>query len=460
MELRGLEVLVVGMARTGRSLARFLLAKGARVTVTDTRSAGEFAGYAAELEARGCRTTFGGHKREDFSRAELIVISPGVPLSMPFLEEAKRAGREIISEVELASRFITAPILGVTGTNGKTTVVSVIGAMLERGGRRAFVGGNIGRPLVDYLNETDLDGGPEADVIVAELSSFQLEAIDRFRPWVAVVLNISEDHLDRYRSFEEYVRAKLRIFENQGPDDYAVVPAHAPWEAYLSRRIQSTPIRFGLGEDAAGEVSWSDGTIRWRRKEREETYSTARIKLAGLHNIENMMAAIVAARLCDVPPTVIQDVIDQFPGLEHRLEMVCEVGGVRFYNDSKGTTVASVLRALESFDAPIILIAGGKDKGMDFTPLRPLLERRVKHLFLLGEARARMARELSGTTDMTMVDTLQEAVERSWELAAPYDVVLLSPACSSFDMFEDYEERGRVYKKSVMETVRRGRAYR
>ena len=460
MELRGLEVLVVGMARTGRSLARFLTAKGARVTVTDTRGPEEFSGYAAELEARGCRTRFGGHKREDFLRAELIVISPGVPLSMPLLQEARWAGREIMSEVEFASRFITVPLLGVTGTNGKTTVVSVIGAMLERGGRRAFVGGNIGRPLVEYLNERDLDGGPEAEVVVAELSSFQLEAIDRFRPWVAVVLNITEDHLDRYRSFEEYVRAKLRIFENQGPDDYAVVPAHAPWEAYLSRRVRSTTIRFGLGEDAAAEVGWSGGTIRWRRQDSEETYSTARMKLTGLHNIENMMAAVVAARLCNVPPPVIQDVIDQFPGLEHRLEMVCEVDGVRFYNDSKGTTVASVVRALESFESPIILIAGGKDKGMDFTPLRPLLERRVKHLFLLGEARDRMARELAGTTDMTMVESLEEAVERSWDLAAPHDVVLLSPACSSFDMFEDYEERGRVYKKSVMETVQRGRTGR
>ncbi len=453
LAVEGRRVLVVGLARTGRSLVKFLLAKGAKVTITDAKDPKEVGDDITQFERQGCQVICGAHRREDFLGADLILISPGVPLSLPVLREARDAGIAVMGEVEFASRFIASPIVGITGTNGKTTTVSLIEAMMQRADKNAFVGGNIGTPLTEYLNQTFIDGRPPADLVVVELSSFQLEAIDRFRPWIAVLLNIAEDHLDRYQSFDEYVNAKLRIFQNQTGQDIAVIPGHAPWISCLPHGVPSRTITFGIGEDGSYDVHWFEDVLYWQWQGKVEQYPTSKMKLQGMHNIENMMAAVAVARLCGIDPWVVQEVIDEFPGLAHRLEFVSEVDGVRFYNDSKATTVASVVRALESFDAPIILIAGGKDKGMDFAPLRSYLKKRVKHLFLLGEARGRMASELAHTTDITMVDSLEEAVEKSWKVAAPQDVVLLSPACSSFDMFRDYEERGRCFKRAVADLV-------
>ena len=455
VELAGRRVLVVGLARTGTALAKFLLEKKASVTVTDQKGREELGDMAKGLEAQGCVTRFGCHAREDFLASELIVISPGVPFYLPQVKEAIQAGVEVISEVELASRFLRCPILAITGTNGKTTTVSLIGEMLREGGIDAFVGGNIGRPLIECAYETGTHRRPNPRFAVVELSSFQLEGITQFRPWVAVVLNLTEDHLDRYASMDEYIHAKVRIFENQTNDDFAVLPVHAPWADRIPQGTASRRIRFSIGGCPEADICWQDGFIRFVWHETEEIYPTSRVVLPGTHNLENMMAALVVARLSGVTPSILQQVIERFPGLEHRLEMVCEADGVRYYNDSKGTTVASVIKALEAFSQPVLLIAGGKDKGGDFSQLGGYITGRVKRLFLLGQARDRMAKELAGTTEIEKVKDLKEAVRRAREHAAPGDVVLLSPACSSFDMFHDYEDRGRQFKGIIREMIQR-----
>ena len=459
MELAGRNVLVMGLARTGVAAARFLLGRGARVSATDLRAREELGDPVASLEAAGCRLRLGEHRLEDFRSADLVVVSPGIPLDVEPLAAARRAGIEIIGEVELACRHLSCPVVGVTGTNGKTTTVSLIHRMLAEAGVPHWLGGNIGKPLCAFLaggGHGQAEGEPR--VVVAELSSFQLETIRRFRPSVAVWTNLSDDHLDRYPDLESYATAKARIFMNQQPEDHAVVPAEDPWLDPDRVGIRAGILRFGRAGETSPEIRLEEDGIRFQPPggDAEEHYPTAGVRLPGGHNLENIMAALAAARLSGADPAAVRRAMEGFRGLEHRVEHVGTCRGVRFYNDSKATTIHSVVRALESFADPVLLLAGGRHKGGDLTLLREPVRRHVRRLFLFGEAADRMAAALNGSTETERVADMEEALAGAWSAARPGDVVLLSPACASFDQFRDYEQRGTIFKDLVRGILQRG----
>jgi UDP-N-acetylmuramoylalanine--D-glutamate ligase len=444
MDLLGKKVLVVGMARTGIATAKFLQAKGSLVTTTEVKPEGEMKEAAQELKGMDISTEWGGHQTETFLRQDIVVVSPGVDLSIDPVQRAIQHGVRVISEIELACHFIHIPIIAVTGTNGKTTTTLLIGEMLKQDGRKVGVGGNVGEPLILFA-----DGKDRWEALVAEISSFQLEAVEDFRPRISVLLNITEDHLDRYPSYEEYIKAKVRIFANQNSGDLAVLNRDDPIVMRFKEKVKAETAFFSLNEKT-DQGAFSNGqTISLRLGGKGEEYSLAKTPLKGIHNVENMMAALVAARSFGCSKKAIQAVLNRFRGLEHRVEFVREIGGVRFYNDSKGTNVGSVVKSLQSFSEPVILIAGGKDKNGDLSPLAELIQKRVKHLILIGEAKERMHRDLGGLTDTMMAKTMEEAVLLAHQKAKGGEVVLLSPACSSFDMFKDYKERGKVFKEAV-----------
>jgi UDP-N-acetylmuramoylalanine--D-glutamate ligase len=444
MELHGKRVLVVGMARTGIATAKFLKSKGSLVTTTEMKPEEEMKEAVEELKGLDISTEWGGHRAETFLKQDMIVVSPGVDLSIESIQAALKKKVRVISEIELAYHFIQVPIISVTGTNGKTTTTLLIGEMLKEDGKKVGVGGNVGEPLILFAN-----GGDRWDVLVVEISSFQLEAIEDFRPRIAVLLNITEDHLDRYLSYTDYIKAKVRIFANQNSEDLAVLNRDDPIVMKFGEGVRGKKVFFSLS-DKPGDGAFSDGqSIFLRLGGKREEYSLAKAPLKGIHNVENMMAALAAARSFGCSKKAVQAVLNRFEGLEHRLEFVREVGGVRFYNDSKGTNVGSVVKSLQSFSEPVTLIAGGKDKNGDLSPLKELIRKRVKHLILIGEARERMNRELGGLTDTVLAKTMEEAVLLARQKATAGEVVLLSPACSSFDMFKDYKERGRVFKEAV-----------
>ncbi len=444
MDLHGKKVLVVGMARTGIATAKFLQAKGSLVTTTELKSEEEMREAVQELKGTDLSTEWGEHRTETFLKQDLIVVSPGVDLSMEPIQKAIRHGVRVISEIELAYDFIDVPILAITGTNGKTTTTLLLGEMLKEDGRRVGVGGNVGEPLILFA-----DGRDRWEVLVVEISSFQLEAIEDFRPRISVLLNITEDHLDRYSSYTDYIEAKARIFANQNSGDLAILNKDDPIVMQYGGEARAKKVMFSMNEKP-DRGAFSDGqTIFLRLRGKEEEYSLAKTPLKGVHNVENMMAALTAARSFGCSKRAVQNVLDRFRGLEHRLEFVREIEGVRFYDDSKGTNVGSVVKSLQSFSEPVILIAGGKDKNGDLSPLGELIQKRVKHLILLGEAKERMNRELGGLTNTVMAKTMEEAVSLARQKAKGGEVVLLSPACSSFDMFKDYKERGKVFKEAV-----------
>ncbi len=444
MDLLGKKVLVVGLARTGLAVSRFLKARGAAVSVTEMRSREEMKGVAEEIEGMGIAAEWGGHRAETFLQSDLIVVSPGVDLNLGPLQQAIKKGVRLISEMELAYRHIHVPIIGITGTNGKTTTTVLIGELLKEAGRRAGVGGNVGEPLILFA-----EGGDRWDILVAEISSFQLEAIEAFRPRTSVLINVTEDHLDRYACYEDYINAKARIFLNQTPEDTAILNRDDAIVMRLAETVRARKIFFSLEKKLEKGAFYDGRNIVLRLNGEEEAYALKDVPLKGIHNVENMMAALLAARLWGAPPEAIRSVLSRFQGLEHRLEFVREIGGVRFYDDSKGTNVGSVVKSLQSFTEPVILIAGGKDKGGDLGPLKEGIRSRVRRMILIGEARARMAGELGGLTETSMAESLEEAVLLAYRTAGRGDVVLLSPACSSFDMFKDYKERGRVFKDAV-----------
>ena len=445
MDLNGKRVLVVGMARTGIATAKFLKAKGSLVTTTEVKPKEEMEEAVQKLKGMEISAEWGGHQIGTFLKQDIIVVSPGVDLSIEPIKKAINHGVKVISEIELAYHFIHIPIIAVTGTNGKTTTTLLIGEMLKEDGKRVGVGGNVGEPLVLFA-----DGKDQWEVLAVEISSFQLEAINDFRPRISVLLNITEDHLDRYSSYNDYIEAKVRIFTNQNSGDLAVLNKDDPMVMQYHEEVKAKKVLFSLGEKLE-EGAFSNGqTISLRLGGKGEKYSLAKAPLKGVHNIENMMAALTAVRVFGCSKKAIQNVINRFEGLEHRLEFVQKIEGVRFYNDSKGTNVGSVVKSLQSFSEPVILIAGGKDKNGDLSPLKELIQKRVKHLILIGEAKERMNRELGGLTDTFMANTMEEAVLLAHEKAKGGDVVLLSPACSSFDMFKDYKERGRVFKEAVI----------
>ncbi len=454
MDLKGKRVLVVGMARTGVAAAKFLKSKGSLVTTTEMKPEEEMTEAVQELKDMAISTEWGGHRAETFLKQDMIVVSPGVDLSIEPIQRALEKKVRVISEIELAYHFIQVPIISVTGTNGKTTTTMLIGQMLKEEGKKVGVGGNVGEPLVLFA-----DGRNRWEVLVAEISSFQLEAIEDFRPRISVLLNITEDHLDRYPSYKEYINAKVRIFANQNSGDLAVLNRDDPTVMQFGKGVRGRKLFFSLSEKL-DEGAFSDGqSIFLRLGGKREIYSLAKTSLKGIHNVENMMAAVTTVRSFGCSKRAIQAVLDRFEGLEHRLEFVREVGGVRFYNDSKGTNVGSVVKSLQSFSEPVILIAGGKDKNGDLSPLAELIEKRVKHLILIGEARERMNRDLGGLTDTVLAKTMEEAVLLAHQKAKAGEVVLLSPACSSFDMFKDYKERGRVFKEVVHKISNKQQSY-
>jgi UDP-N-acetylmuramoylalanine--D-glutamate ligase len=442
VELAGKKVLVVGLARTGVAAALFCHRRGARVTVSDRRPASELGESLAALGDAPIARELGGHHEETFRAQDLIVLSPGVPFSMPTMRAASSAGIPVLSEIELAARFLSSPIVAVTGTNGKTTTVSLLGDVLLRAGRSVFVGGNIGTPLLGAV-------GRSFDMLVVEVSSYQLEAVQTFAPQVAVYLNLSPDHLERHGSLEGYALMKERLFAFQRPDQEAVLNADDPFAARTAQRTRARTWLFS-GHRELPRGAFLDGeTLVLRLGGAEERYDARARRLLGHHNLENLLVMAVCARLLEMPREAIEETIVRFAGLPHRLELVRTRRGVRFFNDSKATNVESTMRSLESVPGPIRLIAGGRHKGASYAPLRPLVQRSVRALYLIGESAPILAADLGDLLPILDCGDLETAVARAAAEAAGGEAVLLAPACASFDQFRDYEERGDRFRALV-----------
>ena len=445
LDLTGKRVAVAGLARSGQAACRLLLKQGARVIGTDRRDAAQIGAELRDLEREGVTLELGGHRAGTLRLADLVVVSPGIDLREPLFQQLRAGGTRLIGEVELAYRASDATFLGVTGTNGKSTTTALLGAILAEAGFPVVVAGNIGIPLSQMAPGLSPD-----HLVVTELSSFQLETIEWFRPRVALLLNLAPDHLDRYDRVDDYYRAKARLFENQDASDFAVVNADDPLVMEFARRTRATTMPFSRSQRLAeGAFLDKDEVVVTQSGRREAICRSDELKIHGVHNLENALAASLAAALSGAPVEAIRRAIVGFEGLEHRLELVAEIGGIRYFNDSKGTNVGAVIRSLESFVVPIVLIAGGKDKQGDFTPLRPLVRERVKRLILIGQAAGTLRSQLDGACPMEEAGGLQDAVRRAAAAASAGEVVLLSPACASFDMFTDFEERGRVFKAAV-----------
>ncbi len=452
MDVKGKKVVVVGLARSGVGAANLLHEFGASVTVTDKKKPEELGPYIEELRP-GIQSYLGGHPPGLFEEADLIVISPGVPLSIAPLKAASERGVTIIGELELAYKVVggKTAFLAITGTNGKSTATSLLDTMLNKGGITTLLGGNIGNALTKALTEK-----VSADFIVAEVSSFQLETVHDFKPKGAAILNITPDHLDRYASMSDYIDAKCRIFLNQDREDFIVLNADDPMTAEIIKRIAKQRGRvgphifyFSRKKEIAG-AWYKNGVINFDLPGLSSfTLDPSSFRIRGVHNIENAMAASVMALLSGCDPGAVSAALAEFPGLEHRLEFVREIDGVSFINDSKGTNVGAVVKSLESFNVPVVLIAGGRDKDGDFTQLRSLVRERVRALILIGEAGDKIRKALGDSTRIIMEDSLDSAVKEARGIASPGDIVLLSPACASFDMFRDFEHRGRRFKELV-----------
>lgn len=444
-DLAGRRILVIGAAKTGVAAANFLLGRGAAVTVTDRRDAASLEAHLAGLHPR-VGLELGGHRQETFLSQDLIVPSPGVPMDDPFLATARGVGVPILSEIELAYRFLPVPLIAVTGTNGKSTTVTALGKVFEEAGIPVCVGGNLGNPLIG-----EVDRLKRAQMVIAEISSFQLEWIESFRPRIAAILNISEDHLDRYRSFEEYLRVKERIFENQEPDDHLVLNGDDPLLREAGARTSSVKVWFSRRTIPLQGVYLFRGWIysRLGRGAGRKVMPVSEMLITGKHNWENALAVTAMALLGGAAPSDVRRALGRFEGLPHRTQFVREKGGVRFFDDSKGTNVGATARTLSGFQSPVVLIAGGRDKGGSYAPLFPLVREHARRLVLIGEASGRMARELEGSAPVVRAGGMGEAVREAAAAARPGDVVLLSPACSSFDQYRDYVQRGMHFQDEV-----------
>lgn len=444
MDLQGKKVVVIGMGKTGIASAQFLGGRGARVVVTDEKSADQWPEDFATINGE-LWLTLGDYTPSVVTDADLIIPSPGVPPHNALLKEALRRNIPILSEIELAHRFIQVPIIAVTGTNGKTTTTTLLGEIMNAAGKRTWVGGNIGNPLIAFAQ-----GRFPADYVVAEISSFQLQWIQTFRPHVAVLLNITRDHTDYHGSFSDYVSVKSRIFANQTENDFAVIDAEDGQRTEITTRIQSRIIRFSSRDVLQEGACVQDENIVLNLPElKTETYPLSMINLPGAHNRENVMAAVAAARLCGCSREIIVSAVQSFRGLPHRIEFVTEKNSVKFYDDSKGTNVGSVQRALETFSQPIILLMGGRDKEGDFESLKSLLTQKAKKIILFGEARDRIESLIGRDVPLMKEAKMKDAVLRAYREAQPGDVVLLSPGCASFDEFANYKERGNFFKEIV-----------
>ena len=457
MDLHQKNILIVGLGISGMAAARFAKNNGGIVTITDIAEEDALTGYLQEVRKIDVRTELGGHNIETFESADFIIVSPGVPHAILPIERAKKKGIPVLGEIELASRYIREPIIAISGTNGKTTTTRLLGNMLESSGFQVFVGGNIGNPLIDYAG-----GEKTADIVVAEVSSFQLDTIDTFRPRVSVLLNISADHLDRYPDFNSYAMSKGRIFKNQAEGDTAVINGCDPFISLISKTIRTRILPFYHEENLNiknreyAVISKRNGQsapmINIFTKENPEGFlDLSQVDLLGRHNMENIAAAALAALAAGGTLEGIQSALNDFKGLSHRLEFVKTINGVHFYDDSKGTNIDAVNRALDVFDTPVVLIMGGRDKGGDFRQLREIVKQHVKKLIVMGEA-GNVIKSALGDSCLEgsqNASTMENAVRLAYIAASPGNVVLLSPGCSSFDMFQSYTERGEVFCKSV-----------
>ena len=446
MELKGKRVLVVGLGKSGLAAARFLKKRGARVTVSDARPATLISELPVLLD-EGFMVEAGSHGLLTFRRQDLIVVSPGVPANVPELMQVRAMGMHIIGELELGAEYLRGEVVAITGSNGKTTTTTLVGEILKASGRTTLVGGNIGRPVVELAEEST----PEAWSVL-EVSSFQLETVETFKPRIALVLNITPDHLDRHGSFENYAAAKARITEFQTADDFLVLNAEDVKTQMVAAKTKAQIYWFSAKRQIKQGAFVHGESIFFIAKEGakpEPVMPVAEIPLAGAHNVENVLAAVCAARLAGVESSVIRAAVAAFKAVEHRLEFVREVEGVRYYNDSKATNVDATVKAVEAFAGGVWLILGGKDKDSDYATMSTLLRERVKTVLTIGSAAEKIERQLAGVVKIERAETLERAVALAHEAAGAGDVVLLAPACASFDQFENYEHRGRVFKELV-----------
>jgi UDP-N-acetylmuramoylalanine--D-glutamate ligase len=444
-EFRGKRVVVAGLGVSGLHAARWLAEQGAAVTLSEIRPLSTLdPAVCRELVERGVRLEAGGHREETFLGADAVIVSPGVPLDLAPLQKAGAEGIPLLGELELASRLIDTPMIAVTGTNGKSTVTAMLGELLKNAGRSVFVGGNIGTPLMAYAAS-----GPRADYAVVEVSSFQLDTIRTFSPLISILLNISPDHLDRYPDYGAYVRSKLRIMENQGTGQHAVLNDDDPALRAIHARSGVEIHRYGLNSGKGREAFRTGKEAVVRLGGAEESYALDSFCLPGEHNVENLLAVLLAGALLRVGPEAVRFTMETFRGLPNRLARVAEVGGVAYYNDSKATNVDAAVRAVESLARPLILIAGGRHKGGDYAPLVKAARGKVRKAVLIGEAAGLLAEAFSGTIPYEIVGDMDAAVLSASASAARGDAVLLAPACSSFDMYSDYAHRGRAFRASV-----------
>jgi UDP-N-acetylmuramoylalanine--D-glutamate ligase len=449
MDLNDKRVLVVGLGKSGVASALFLKSRGARVTVSDSKPEVELRKEILLLLEQGITVETGGHGDRTFRGQDLIVVSPGVPFDAPMLVQARNLGEKVIGEIELAARFLPGPIAAITGANGKTTTTTLAGEILAAAKVPVLVGGNIGTPAISFV-----DQATPKTWIVLEVSSFQLETIVDFRPRIAVVLNITPDHLDRHKTFANYVNAKARIFENQQAGDFTVLNADDPAAIDLSERTLANRFVFSRKKEIGLGAFVRSARIYFRDGHREtEIMPLSDIPLKGAHNLENALAGISIGMLVGCAPGQIREAVHNFKAVEHRLEFVAKIAGVDYYNDSKATNVDATIKALESFPANIHLILGGKDKGSDYTVLNDLLRARVKRVYTIGAAAAKIESHIQAAAEIDHAETLETAVQRAAAAAKPGDIVLLAPACSSFDQFQNYEHRGQVFKEAVRSLI-------
>ena len=444
VELEGKRLLVVGLARTGIVVSLFCAAYGARVTATDEKPESALADTLEKLRAAGVTLEFGAPPPEIFVNQDLIIVSPGVPAKLPGLELARNCNVPVWSEIELAWRLLRGKLVAITGSNGKTTTTALVAHILKSAKMPVLVGGNIGTPLLARV-----EASSDSTVTVAEISSFQLETIEAFRPDVGVLLNLTPDHIDRHGSFEEYARVKQKLFQNMLDRDFAVLNADDP-EVAQRGPLHGRRFWFSRQKRLAAGTFLLGGQILFRREGSESVLMRRNdIPLRGEHNLENVLAASTAAILAGAPTDSIEAAVRSFPGVEHRLEFVAEIGGVSFYNDSKATNVDAALKAIDAFPGSLFVILGGKDKGAPYAPVREPLRQKAKLVLLIGAAAGKIAAELGGAAEMEDAKTLERAIKIALDHAKPGDTVLLAPACASFDQYENFEQRGREFKEIV-----------
>lgn len=449
MDVANKNVLVVGLGKSGIASALFLKSRGAHVTVSDSKPREQFGDELSLLLDHGIAIETGGHGERTFREQDLIVVSPGVPFDAPLLQQARDMGESVIGEIELAAQFFPGRMIAVTGSNGKTTTTALTGTIISAGGFHTVVGGNIGTPAISLV-----DDATPGTIAVLEVSSFQLETIQSYRPYIAVILNVTPDHLDRHRTFAAYTAAKARIFENQRQNDFAVLNADDSACVGLADRVNSQIIWFSRKKEVNQGAFVRDGHIIFRDAGNEtEIIPLNEISLKGSHNVENVLAAASAGMLMGCSPAKIRKAIGEFKAVEHRLEYVATIRGVEFYNDSKATNVDATIKAIESFPANIHLILGGKDKGSDYSVLNDLLRQRVKTVYTIGAAAEKIESQIKGAVEILRTETLDAAVNRAAKAAQHGDVVLLAPACASFDQFQNYEHRGKTFKEIVARLV-------